>query len=307
MSSKNIYTHIITENQRKEFAPTWLYIKYHSITGLSYFGKTTRNPHTYKGSGPYWRNHIRKHNINFVETLWCHLFTNIDELVEYALWFSGENDIVECKLWANRVFEDGLGGRGVSGEGNGMYGKKHTPESREKISQARKFTSPENYRGEHNGMYGKTGDLSPMYGKTHTPESKLKISKSKKGKTYEEIYGSVEKAQEMKIIRSIKSSGRIVSDETRKKLSDSLTGKLHTEERRLNNSKAQKGLQAGAKNPRALKIKAISPDGEIFHIHGEFKKFCVSKSLSPSTAGNILKYNRMPISGNCIGWSFYYE
>ena len=303
MSSENIYTHIISESQRLEFIPTWLYIKYHPVTGLSYFGKTIKNPYKYKGSGPYWKNHIKKYNSKFVETLWCHLFVNIDELVEYALWFSSVNDIVESTLWANMVFEDGLGGRGVSGAGNGMYNKQHTEETKKLISEI-KTANPVKLFAEDNPRFGKPGTFK---NKTHTKESKLKISNSKKNKTYEEIYGSVEKAQIMREKRSTESKNRSVSEITRKKLSLANIGKTRTEHQRLNNSKAQKGLQAGSNNPRALKIKAISPEGEIFHIHGEFRIFCESKSLSQSIAGKILKHNHKPKSGNCIGWSFSYE
>jgi hypothetical protein len=46
-----------------EFKPTHLYyIKLHSITGLMYFGKTTKeDPVAYSGSGLVWTRHIRKH------------------------------------------------------------------------------------------------------------------------------------------------------------------------------------------------------------------------------------------------------
>lgn len=303
MSSEIIYTHTISESQRLEFKPTWLYIKYHAKTGLSYFGKTIKNPYKYRGSGTYWKNHIRKHDNKFTQTLWCHLFTDIDELVEYALWFSSVNDIVESELWANRVFEDGLGGRGVSGEGNGMYNKNHTEETKNLISEIKKI-NPVRMFGEDNPRFGKPGTFK---NKTHTEESKIKISNSKKNKTYEEIYGSVENAQIMREKRSNELKNRIVTDLTRNKLSLALTGKPHTEQHRLNNSKAQKGLQAGANNPRALKIKAISPDGEISYIHGEFRKFCELNLLSQSVAGKMLKYNHKPKSGNCVGWSFSYE
>jgi hypothetical protein len=45
----------------QEITPTYLYIKQHSITGLKYFGKTTKsNPYKYNGSGKYWIRHINK-------------------------------------------------------------------------------------------------------------------------------------------------------------------------------------------------------------------------------------------------------
>ena len=105
--------------------PTYLYIKQHKITGLKYFGKTYKNhPNNYLGSGKHWKRHIKKHGEEFVETLWCKLFTDEKELKEYALKFSKENNIVQSDEWANLKEENGLDG-GFD---------KHTKESNEKNS-----------------------------------------------------------------------------------------------------------------------------------------------------------------------------
>jgi hypothetical protein len=40
---------MIQQQNQEPFKPTWLYIKQHTVTGLKYFGKTTRNPEKYKG------------------------------------------------------------------------------------------------------------------------------------------------------------------------------------------------------------------------------------------------------------------
>jgi len=92
------------------YKPTWLYIKQHNITGLKYFGKTTvSDPIKYKGSGIYWLRHLKKHGNN-VSTIWSQLFTDQQELIEYALNFSKKNMIVESKNWANLKEENGLDG-----------------------------------------------------------------------------------------------------------------------------------------------------------------------------------------------------
>lgn len=91
--------------------PTYLYIKQHSITGLKYFGKTTKkDPIAYLGSGIHWKRHIKKHGIEYVKTIWYQLFTNKDELIDYAKKFSIENNIVESTEWANLKDENGLDG-----------------------------------------------------------------------------------------------------------------------------------------------------------------------------------------------------
>lgn len=99
-----------------EFKDTYLYIKKHKITGLMYFGKTIgNNPLKYLGSGTYWKNHIKKYGIENVETIWFEKFTNENDLVEFALFFSEFHSIVKSKLWANKIPENGLTG-GIIGK-----------------------------------------------------------------------------------------------------------------------------------------------------------------------------------------------
>ena len=113
------------------FKPTWLYIKQHNLTGLKYFGKTiSKDPVKYKGSGKHWTRHINKYG-NDVTTVWSQLFTDKNELKEFALKFSVDNNIVESIEWANLKPEDGLWGGGVKG-----IKIKRTPEHNKKISQS---------------------------------------------------------------------------------------------------------------------------------------------------------------------------
>lgn len=107
----NIY---ITERQRKNFKPTYLYIKEHKITKLKYFGKTTKNPIKYNGSGVRWNRHINKYGKEHINTIWYHLFDNIDLLVEFALFFSEEYTIENSANWANLIYENGLDGGDTS-------------------------------------------------------------------------------------------------------------------------------------------------------------------------------------------------
>lgn len=88
---------------------TFLYVKTHLITGLKYFGKTTRDPLRYRGSGKYWLRHIRTHG-NYVTTEIIGEFTNINDLVTAATTFSIEHNIVQSSGWANLIVENGLDG-----------------------------------------------------------------------------------------------------------------------------------------------------------------------------------------------------
>lgn len=100
----------------KKFYPTYLYVKTHNVTGLKYFGKTTKpNPHAYRGSGVYWLAHL-KINGNDVSTEIIGFFVDKDECVKAALKFSEDNNIVNAlnedgkKVWANQIIENGLDG-----------------------------------------------------------------------------------------------------------------------------------------------------------------------------------------------------
>lgn len=111
--------------------PTYLYIKEHTKTGLKYFGKTYKeHPEEYLGSGKYWKKHIKKHGEEFVTTTWYKLFTDENELIEYANKFSVENNIVESVEWANLKIENGLDG--------GMKKGYWTKEQLENFSQKQK-------------------------------------------------------------------------------------------------------------------------------------------------------------------------
>ena len=93
----------------------YLYVETHRVTGLRYFGKTTRkNPHSYKGSGIHWKRHIAKHGYD-CETVIVGAFENADEATAFALQFSKEHNIVESEAWANMIPENAIDGGGIKG------------------------------------------------------------------------------------------------------------------------------------------------------------------------------------------------
>lgn len=104
------------EQSGREFQPTYLYIKQHSVTGKLYFGKTIKNPEKYKGSGHYWIDHINVHGKEHVITLWYCLFYNIEEIIKFAVTSSYNWNIIldkdknGNKIWANLVVETGIDG-----------------------------------------------------------------------------------------------------------------------------------------------------------------------------------------------------
>ncbi len=97
------------------FQPTYLYIKQHSVTGKCYFGKSTKDPIKYNGSGKYWLRHLKVHCHEPVITLWHELFTDQAECTKFALEFSKKMDIVKSEQWLNLKAENGLDGGGREG------------------------------------------------------------------------------------------------------------------------------------------------------------------------------------------------
>jgi hypothetical protein len=129
MSSTNIYTSIITDLEDpslKNYKPTRLYIKQHSLTGMRYFGKTIREDiYDYLGSGVKWWNHLNVYGKEYVETIWVSdWFENPIELQQFALAFSEIFDIVDSNEWANLKEEDGLKGGKMSPESQLKANKK---------------------------------------------------------------------------------------------------------------------------------------------------------------------------------------
>ena len=130
----------------------YLYVKECTHCGLKYFGRTISAPKYYIGSGKLWTAHIKKYGRDKVRNLNIWEFTDQTQCTEFALNYSVEHSIVESKLWANLVPENGVQGGGNSGIkypkqfceeiSNRMLnnkiwiGKKHKEETKLKISEA---------------------------------------------------------------------------------------------------------------------------------------------------------------------------
>jgi hypothetical protein len=104
-----------------------LYVKTQTDTGLKYFGKTTRDPFKYKGSGLYWNRHLKKYG-NKVITAVVAVFEDAALCEQFATKFSIDNDIVNSPECANMKVENGKDG---APEGNIV-----SEETRNKISRS---------------------------------------------------------------------------------------------------------------------------------------------------------------------------
>jgi hypothetical protein len=174
--------------------PTYLYIKQHSVTGLKYFGKTTKDPLKYNGSGKRWLRHLKKHGTEHVISIWVsEPYIDSDAITEFALTFSIENNIVESKDWANLIQENGLDGN--------IRGSTRSDKTKQKLKEAWKTRPPqteetkkkkaEGSRNQSADSRKKQGDkirgrkqsvehvkkrTGGQKGRTHSTESKQKMS-----------------------------------------------------------------------------------------------------------------------------------
>lgn len=208
-----------------QFKPTFIYIKEHSITGMLYFGKTTKNPEKYLGSGKYWKRHIKKYGKQYVVNLWYTLFLSYEECIQFATNFSKQYNIIESVDWANLISENGLDGAPC-----GHIGHIFTESELEKLSKA---------------SYDRWQD--PVYKEKLKESFVLSWTDDRKQKQRERLIG-IKRPEHSKAL-----SGRILTEEQREKLrkpkhpghgakvSAANKGKPKSESHRANLSAAMKG------------------------------------------------------------------
>ena len=169
-----------------------LYVKTHNLTGLKYFGFTTStDPHKYKGSGVYWKLHLEKHGYDYTTEI-IRECQSKEELKEWGLYYTNLWNIVKSNKWANLKEEIGDGGR-------------QSEEVRKKIGEAGKGRIPWN-KGKKMWTEEdkkRIGELNRSRG----PQSKETIAK-----------------------RVAKTTGKIRTDEQKKRSSDAQKGRTLTED-----------------------------------------------------------------------------
>lgn len=116
----------------------YLYKKTHNVTGLMYLGKTSKDPHKYRGSGKDWIPHIKEHGYNVTTEILKECQTNT-ELTYWGRYYSEMWNVVESDDWANRIPETG---------GGALYGNAN-PSCRPEIKQKKKQTMIERYGVEY--------------------------------------------------------------------------------------------------------------------------------------------------------------
>jgi hypothetical protein len=225
----------------------YLYIKTHKKTGLKYLGKTSsRNPHTYPGSGVYWRNHLDKHGYDYNTEILKECQSN-QEVSEWGQYYSKLWKVVESNEWANLTEEKGAGG-----------GVIWTEERRVNQSIRLKGRVSLNKGKTYEEIYGpkkaaekvkKFRDTYKKKAETNPPKEFLKKiphGKNRAGLTYEELFGK-EKALQ---IKSKHRANMVGEKNPRYGKPGTFTGRSHSKET-LEKMKKPRGPQ---KNPRKILV-----------------------------------------------------
>ena len=152
----------------------YLMVKTHTVTGLKYLCKkvTTSDSKaiSYLGSGTRWNNHLKVHgkHIN-TEIIVKYELDIIEEFSKLCIEHSNKFNIVKSNDWANLIIETGKPGTKIDiycGDKGTFFGKKHTEETKEKISIAN--------RGDNNVMRRRPEILLKLIVTKNKPENKEK-------------------------------------------------------------------------------------------------------------------------------------
>lgn len=244
----------------KQFYPTYLYVKTHNLTGLKYFGKTTKDPNKYRGSGKHWLRHLAKHG-NDVTTEVVGYFVDKDQCEEAALKFSTDNKICESTEWANMIVENGLDGGDTGGALTRKYSSM-SKETKEKLSSSLQGRTAWN-----KGLKGVTlGNKNPR-----SDEQRRKLSEANKGKTRSEeaIKKTADKLRGRKRPEAGSwLSGRSVSEDTKEKIADANRGKIVSDitKQKIREARAKQVFTDETKKKLSGKIVVINKAGELSKI-----------------------------------------
>ena len=164
----------------------YLMIKTHNKTGLKYLCKcTNKDPYKYKGSGVYWKRHLKEHGLD-IKTEVIFQTEDLDEFNHVCLKYSKEFNVKDSSEWANLIEETGLDGGTTHNNPYWLKGFKHSDESKKKISKfsknKRKPLSDEIKQKIGDSLRGKPIKCSPK-GVPKTEEHRKNMSSSMKGKS----------------------------------------------------------------------------------------------------------------------------
>jgi hypothetical protein len=181
----------------------YLYLKIHRKTKLKYLGKTVQNPYTYKGSGKYWKSHLKTHG-NDVKTVIIKECSDKEELESLGRYYSEKWDVKNSPNFANLKEESGDGG-----------------DTSEHINYK---VLNRNKGKTYEDIYGEDAERL----RSVRRETVGKNSSKRKGKTLVELYGK-ERAEEITRANSEKHKGsrNPLTEETKRRISEKAKGRKY--------------------------------------------------------------------------------
>ena len=161
----------------------YIYLITDTTNGKQYVGQhhyhLEKLDSNYHGSGTIIKNIYKKRpetlKEEYIKT--CYTQTELDEWEQYYIEFyntlypngynltEGGDGVMPCEEIRRKMSQNHYD---CSGEKHPMFGKKHSEETKKKMSASKK------------GL--QSGEKNPMFGKHHSEETKKKISNAKKGK-----------------------------------------------------------------------------------------------------------------------------
>ena len=251
------------------------------------------NPYLQKSYNKYGRDNFR---VEIVEE-------NIKEdlLNEREIYWMGYFDTYEGEGY-NLI----PGGGNVFGEHHPFYGRNHSKETKEKISQTRIKKGVA--KGENNPMFNKgykvSGQNNGWYDKELPEEVKEKMSKAaKERKPYKHTEETKQKLSKMRQgsknpMWGVESpmKGKKLSEEAIKKLSEAHKGKELSEKHKNKISNSVKG----SKNPRSKITVELSRDiiEEYFNSNKSYKKVAEIYDTNPTTICSICNGKHWTVKEN---------
>lgn len=194
----------------------YIYLTTNLINGKKYIGKHFGELNdSYLGSGTLLKKAIDKYGENNFKKEILYISSSNEENNKKEIEFISAFNAVESDNFYN-LASGGDGGdifhslplekqeqikknasQKNKGNGNGMYGKHHSQETKQKLKQIDKsYTQTESFKKTMSSVT--TGNKNGMYGKKHTEEAKKKMSEKKKGKKLGSENGNAKKIRAYK-------------------------------------------------------------------------------------------------------------